>query len=94
MDEYIKREQAIKTIIEHPSKIAVFTAKAITAIENIPAANVAEVIHGEWLPGTVWPADYTCSLCGGLACKDSEDHDFLTDYCPHCGAKMDGDKNG
>lgn len=41
MDEYIKREDAIKAIIEHPSKIGVFTANAIRAIKDLPTADVA-----------------------------------------------------
>ena len=45
MDKYIKREDAIKAIIENPSKIGVFTAKAIRAIEDLPTADVVEVVR-------------------------------------------------
>lgn len=41
MDEYIKKSEAIKAIVEHPSNIGVFTGKAIRAIENLPAEDVA-----------------------------------------------------
>ena len=45
MDEYIKKSEAVKAIIEHPSKMAVFTEKAIRAIENLPAADVVPVVR-------------------------------------------------
>ena len=40
MDEYIKKSEAIKAIRENPSKMAMYTAKAICAIENLPTADV------------------------------------------------------
>lgn len=41
------------------------------------------VRHGRWSG-----VDYDkCSVCGGLELG-------RTNYCPNCGAKMDGDENG
>lgn len=42
---YINKEDAIKAIVEHPSKIAIFTEKAIQAIRELPTPNVAEVVR-------------------------------------------------
>lgn len=56
-------------------------------IGKLPAADVVPVVHG-W-----WNADETCSLCGE---KSTEGLDatkwnyWLPNYCPNCGAKMDG----
>ncbi len=47
-------------------------------VKDIPTADVEEVRHGEWC-GTV------CSACGA-----SVSNGFDYDYCPMCGAKMDG----
>ena len=64
----------------------------LCSIEHIPAADVAPVVHGEWLLrhegyGHYWE----CSSCHKNPCiyvtKD-------TRYCPNCGAKMDGDAEG
>ena len=56
---------------------------ACEQIKRMPTADVVEVKHGEWK----WDerfSDYTCSLC--------HNWDLTTpNYCPHCGAKMDGD---
>ena len=57
-------------------------------IDNQPNADVVEVVHGRW---TYMDGEYEiymiCSECGW-------DSDFRTDYCPNCGAKMEGDGNG
>lgn len=59
----------------------------VEAILKTPAADVVPVVHG-W-----WNADETCSLCGE---KSTEGLDatkwnyWLPNYCPNCGAKMDG----
>ena len=34
---------------------------------------------------------YNCSVCGEDAFFD-EDRDYLTNYCPHCGADMRGEE--
>ena len=56
-------------------------------IEILPVADVATVVHG-W-----WNADETCSVCGEKSTEglDAVKWDYwLPDYCPHCGAIMDG----
>lgn len=59
------------------------TADYIYMIEDMPAADVAPVVHGRWIR---YPdcGVTKCSNCGWSIeeCWDS-------DYCPHCGAKMD-----
>ena len=67
-------------------------------VSQFPAADVAPVRHGRWLH-TEEPLgwkDVDCMECS--ACHDSwiigEDYCFddmpLWNYCPSCGAKMDG----
>ena len=55
------------------------------------------VRHGRWekaqdmrrMDGNIY--DYRCSLCDSLAEKGGyNNYDKLTNYCPNCGAKMDG----
>lgn len=52
-----------------------------------PAADVVEVKHGEWsfVGSDRWNDCFQCSACGKMAMDDSN-------YCPNCGAKMDGRK--
>lgn len=63
-------------------------------IENFPTADVVPVVHGEWVE---YPRPYyfKCSNC-----KYTVPHKKANlfngkreyNYCPHCGAKMDGDE--
>ena len=53
--------------------------------ENLPAADVAPVMHGRWIykgDSDMW----VCSRCGRSVNADPEGIDL---YCYHCGAKMD-----
>ncbi len=57
-------------------------------LEKLPAADVAPVVHGRWIPfhSKISGDIQYCSACEiGFAAK--------ADYCPHCGAKMDGGDN-
>ena len=93
MAEYIEREAAIKiaecygltrgsTIGRHSG-----IADAISAqIEALPAADVAPVVHGRWIPfHSTHAGDIQyCSACD-IGCT------WKPDYCPNCGARMDGE---
>ena len=62
------------------------------ALQTIPAADVAPVRHGHWINENFYTH---CSACGKMAIYDKYGQEFESDYCPHCGAKMDGgDLNG
>lgn len=58
-------------------------------IDNTPTADVVEVRHGEWgFDGLGW----TCSECGEYALTNKSKVQVHSTYCPHCGAKMDGER--
>ena len=87
MDEYIKREAAIEAIMSEPPD-AHYPQWYAEKIKSIPAADVAPVRHGRWV--TTYDIVHICSVCGEwCGCGG------CTNYCPNCGAKMDGcDGNG
>lgn len=63
----------------------------IDALENIPSADVAPVVHGRWeyIPQTFNTlSQFRCSFCGWWSLDPSIDGAY--NYCPNCGAKMDG----
>ena len=85
MAEYIKREAVIDLITRRYENPEICTQE----INSIPAADVAPVVHGRWVhdgrridSGIDW---CHCSECG-------KSYNFCarTNYCPSCGAKMDG----
>lgn len=62
-----------------------------SAIENATAVDAAPVVHGRWVnwgkSGTPTYENYgTCSVCH----EDAEINTEHRNYCPNCGAKMDG----
>lgn len=95
MAEYIKREALVHRL-KNPYLFNI-TPRIFEIISEIPAANVAPVVHGWWErePSSYWRwtpsgavavtrTTYRCGLCGrGTAVKSN--------YCPNCGAKMDGE---
>lgn len=60
---------------------------ALREIRNAPAADVAPVVHGEWIgnKGGFWEMA-TCSMCDEkYPCVG-----MAPNFCPNCGARMDG----
>ncbi len=55
-------------------------------INNAPTVDAVEVVHGRW-ETQHWR--HICSVCGFIVGQHSR-----SNYCPNCGAKMDGDGNG
>lgn len=62
---------------------------ALEVVSDFHAADVAPVVHGEWMrySRTLW---HYCSVCleDALMSK-STGTEVLSSFCPHCGAKMD-----
>ena len=61
-------------------------------IDDAPTVDAVPVVHGRWsdagfgeLPKHA-PYGWACSVCGGI----SFNNEYI--YCPHCGAKMDGER--
>lgn len=56
----------------------------------------APVVHGRWVDHMV--RDWRCSECGEKIRKvrnvDGYYYDDKPNYCPNCGAKMDGEPDG
>ena len=81
MAEYIERTKALRIVDEvHGAR------SAYQRIRAIPAADVAPVVHGRWLQ----------SAGGWRRCSHCNEEEYLkdfenTNYCPNCGARMDGE---
>ena len=64
----------------------------MNVLDEMPAADVAPVRHGRWINENFYTH---CSACGKMAIYDKYGQEVESDYCPNCGAKMDGgDLNG
>lgn len=94
MDEYIKREAVLMKLMQDGC-----SAKNLQSISDMPAADIAPVVHGRW-DETDWVemesgghelirtpnAALRCSNCCNCFEKELL---WKNNYCPNCGAKMD-----
>ena len=69
------------------------TTKYRAIILSAPIVDAVEVVHGEWVSdeGDVL---FHCSECETQISTSWDYDDLRWNYCPECGAKMDGDGNG
>ena len=66
--------------------------RAYAEIREMPAADVAEVVHGQWyMLDDCANAGLYCSACSRRVHREEFAYKKLkSKYCPHCGARMDG----
>lgn len=89
--KYIEREKAIDEIDKWLDSVGYVTVgKGLTSygeligcLKDTPTADVLEVRHGEWVYGEFDIPH--CSECGVEVMPNN-----VSNYCPNCGAKMDG----
>lgn len=100
MSRYIDAEKLIGKIrCLYPSIDCYCTsinAVPIKDINNVPTADVQEVRYGRWrlnLLDNFKKVECTCTHCGWSFIDNSDSYVDISDfeYCPHCGAKMDGE---
>ena len=90
--EYIEKEalqDAFKSVTEDCTCPLHIAAEIDQILDQAPAANVAEVVRGRWelvtikyFPGQTVRVGY---------CQKCNEERPVDNYCPNCGARMDGD---
>ena len=101
MKEYIERAAAMESIIGltivDPA-VAQYANAVCYNLQNLPAADVAEVRHAHWEFPVFTDSDdgldprVKCSECGEEFVRPIKEYKF----CPYCGADMrgEGEENG
>ena len=59
-------------------------------LETQPTIDAVEVVHGRW----IWDDEEECWICSNCemsALNNYRGNSADSDYCPTCGAKMDGE---
>ena len=94
MAEYIEREMTIRAVLnDYPEQVGYSREDAADCIRNMVASDVSQVRHGRWLDKGEYAV---CTECGG---RSGIQHDgvepipLMTQFCPNCGARMDGGTN-
>lgn len=97
MDEYIEREATIKLLRSLGSRdyrrekgTIQDAIKMISSSEYTPAADVAPVRHGRWIDKGEYAVCTECGGRSGTQYDGVEPIPLMTQFCPNCGAKMDG----
>ena len=98
MAEYIERE-AVKAAVRKRLNNSLIIGWLISIVNEVPAVDVAPVVHGRWVPEYEIkemyyspddierykvPNGFSCSVC-------TKWNSARTNYCPNCGARMDGE---
>ena len=93
MHGYIKRETAVRAVMAAKWVDGSDGAMAREIVTTAPTADVAPVRHGRW-------DGNDCTVCklpwNYNMVQNADDwgyFDPMPDYCPNCGAKMDGDSD-
>lgn len=67
-------------------------------VRRLTAVEVAPVVHGRWIGEADGYADgelvydvWNCSKCDYCIDDGTDNPELLPNYCPNCGAKMDGE---
>ena len=73
-----------------PEKYKAFVRRVLNDRNLIPTADVAPVVHGRWV-SVAGKRDRICSRClRNEPYKNADDDAEVFEFCPHCGAKMNG----
>ena len=100
-DEYISREAALKDFEASNAHNPYWTPPRVkTLLLRQPAADVAEVHHARWeeadwheydaQSGETIRFPKAAIVCTNCRCAFKKDALWSRNYCPSCGAKMDG----
>lgn len=103
MAEYISKNEAINAVKSLESSMPAkdnyakgydaALGRALIAVREVPTADVQPIRRGRWM--TSHPVDiakeFKCTACGGLVELPVFAKKCYYDFCPNCGARMDGE---
>lgn len=95
MAEYIEKKTAVEffetlqngTLKDGNTAAAAVWKLAAGIVKRLPKAEVVPVVHGRWMESGPL---LECQSCGEIYSRLGGNAGKLWNYCPNCGAKMDG----
>lgn len=103
MAEYIERDECRDEFYE--SVLCILSEDStndranqiIDGFDDLPTAEVVQVVHAHWIPQFVSKRGlsdfFTCSECNKSCFTYHKVKMCSNNYCPNCGARMDGGEN-
>lgn len=89
--EVTKRRFRAYRMIDGENRLVVEKVLSNLEKDGVITIDTSPVVHGRWEKcendGFEW---YQCSICQNRPLNDHNERPALSDYCPNCGAKMDG----
>ena len=108
MAEYIEKEELLRKrpfcvagglVNDYTEGFCDCVDEARETIKNMPAADVAPMVHGRWVKeppyksiGGEYLKALICSKCNSFFVSDGNKPWQMHNYCPNCGAMMDGEE--
>lgn len=100
MDEYIKKSDVLEYLSLRRNQVLKSPLSTLDAKfevmeifdfvdHRVESADVAPVRHGRNI-NAEWPSLFECSVCGWSDDDTTTGDTTVYNYCPNCGAKMDG----
>ena len=90
MTEYINRERARFEAKRYFKNMDEIQEDLDMLFCMLPAENVAPVRHGRWIDKGEYAVCTECDGRSGTQYDGVEPIPLMTQFCPNCGAKMDG----
>lgn len=90
MSDLIDRE-AVREFIKSYSHSTDVVYHMEKQLYEVPTIDAVPVVHGYWIN---WKDEHQCSVCKNTVIMD--DYLWMDDeyeFCPNCGARMDGERS-
>lgn len=88
-DDLILRSALLEAM---PKNDELLSYEVRRVICNASAVDAEPVRHGKWVLNKHY-GDYECSVCGEGNFRAWDFREHTMNYCPNCGARMDGDEH-
>lgn len=98
-DYPISKEAVIRELLNLRDRLGGPFAKevmdmALTRLEGFPQMDAVPVVHSEWGPAIGSYGTPYCKRCGWRMPYSEDSNLDARNYCPNCGAKMEGGAEG
>ena len=84
------RQKAKEELVDVNHYVRSGVQLTMAVVMGMPEVDVPDRKVGKWIPVTNGRGGHECSLCHSYAPSFQTGNEWLTDYCPTCGARMEG----